>query len=191
MKRILLFLLVLAAPAAFAQMLTGTELVLTGGPKYPAGLYVWNLDSNSNATLSPYAAPAQGPQGIQGPQGPPGIQGLSGIARQGLPGPAGPAGPTGAPGASPTVYFGHVNFPPQTIPPFGIAVPQGYTLPADVEDGIIQATITQGFRPISTLEADAFFFRPNIISVYLHNNSPDPAIITTTLRYTVMVTPVQ
>lgn len=162
------------------QTLYAPRVAATQGTSPAAGNYLATFDGNG---ADPITWTRYTP--VAGPPGPQGIPGAPGV---GTPGQTGPQGPPG-PGFSLPTPPGHVNFPPQTIAPFSISVAQGYTLPVDVADGVIQVTVTPGFRPLAALEADAYFFRPNVVSVYLHNNTPNPVTILTTLRYTVVAIP--
>lgn len=178
MKRFLLLLFALAAPAAFAQTGTFSELVLTGGQTLTVGtLYGVTPQASGPALWTPIPAPVAGPpgpQGIQGIQGPPGQQ-----------------GEPGAPATLPTTYPGHVKFPPQTIEAFDYAC-QGFDVPQVLTDGIYAINPTG--RPFSeALIPKGFLYNTtgtgSTVSYCLYNASPDPITLTESQIYTVQVTP--
>lgn len=193
------------------QTLYITNLALTGGVTYAAGEYLVSIDSSGKLTYVVYTpvpgpqGPAgakgatgatgptgpQGPTGLTGPTGPQGPTGLTGAqGPQGVAGPIGPQGPQGVPGISPalpTLYPGHVSFPPQQIAAYNYSC-QGFNVPITVTDGLY--TINPTGRPVSeALIPKGFLYNPGVVSYCLYNASPNPIILPTAQTYTVLVTP--
>ena len=168
------------------------------GPQGPIGLPGATGDVGPQGPIGLTGADgAQGPIGLTGPAGADGAQGPAGqqgpAGTDGATGPAGPQGdpgPQGPPGVSPippTLYPGHVSFPPQTINAYSYSC-QGFNIPTTVTDGLY--IINPTGRPVSqALIARGFLYNPGVVSYCLYNASPNPIVLTTSQTYTVLVTP--
>lgn len=174
MKKILLLLALAAPTALFSQVGTFSEIDLTGGQTLTVGT-LYGVEPQASGPALWVAIPAP----IPGPPGPQGIQGIQGLQ--------GEQGPPGTPATLPTVYPGHVKFPPQTIGAFAYAC-QGFDVPETVTDGIYAINPTE--RPFSkALIPEGFLYGPGTVSYCLYNASQDSITFTESQIYTVQVTP--